>query len=230
VTPDVLEALTQARAAKRPVVLATCLSTGDSRILGEGDLAGDSLLARAGFAALRDDRPQTLETEDGEVFLNPFNPPLRMAILGAVHIAQPLAAMAALAGYAVTVIDPRTAFASPARFPDVALVHDWPDEAMTRFAPDRRSAVVALTHDPKLDDPALDIVLKSDCFYIAALGSRKTHAGRMERLAARGHDANTLARIKGPAGLSIGAKTPAEIAISILAEATATLRQGGACS
>ena len=224
-TPATLEALTAARAAKEPVVLATWLGSGKSRLLGEGDLVDGEALADACRASLRDDKPQIIETPEGEVFLNPFNPPLRMAILGAVHIAQPLAAMATLAGYAVTVIDPRTAFASAARFPGVALVHDWPDEAMTAFKPDRRSAVVALTHDPKLDDPALDVVLKSESFYIAALGSRKTHAGRLERLKARGHSDAVLARIKGPAGLSIGAKSPAEIAISILAEATATLRQ-----
>jgi xanthine dehydrogenase accessory factor len=230
VTPATLEALTAARAAKEPVVLATWLGTGESRLIVERDLVPGEMLADACRASLRDDKPQILDTDEGEVFLNPFNPPLRMAILGAVHIAQPLAAMATLASYAVTVIDPRTAFASTARFPGVTLVHDWPDEAMISFKADRRSAVVALTHDPKLDDPALDVVLKSDCFYIAALGSRKTHANRLERLKARGHNDVTLARIRGPAGLDIGAKSPAEIAISILAEATAILRRGAAAT
>jgi xanthine dehydrogenase accessory factor len=219
----VLEALTAARAAKSPVVLATWLATGQSRLLKEADLAQEPF-GEAARATLREDRAQTVETPEGACFLNPFNPPLRMAILGAVHIAQPLAPLARLAGYAVTVIDPRSAFASAARFPDVTLIHEWPDEALERFAPDGRTAVIALTHDPKLDDPGLDRALRSEAFYIAALGSRKNHAARLERLAARGHDAAALARIHGPAGLPIGAKTPAEIAISIMAEATAALR------
>jgi len=223
-SPELLDALIAARAARRPIVLATWLASGRSKILQGSDLQASMPVADAARMALAEDRPQLLPSDAGEIFLNPFNPPLRMAILGAVHIAQPLAAMASLTGYAVTIIDPRTAFATEARFPDVTLDHGWPDEAMTHFAPDKRSAIVALTHDPKLDDPALDVALKSESFYIAALGSKKTHAARLERLAAHGHGAETLARIRGPAGLAIGAKSPAEIAISILAEATATLR------
>jgi xanthine dehydrogenase accessory factor len=133
--------------------------------------------------------------------------------------------MASLAGYDVTVIDPRRAFASDERFPSVSVRRDWPDESLAAFKPDERTAVVALTHDPKLDDPALDVALKSDAFYIAALGSRKTHAARLERLSALGHDLETLARIHGPAGLSVGAISPAEIAIAIMAQMTAALRQ-----
>jgi xanthine dehydrogenase accessory factor len=227
VKPAILEALTAARAEKVPVILATWLATGESRLFKKSEIDGEAF-ADIARGALRDDRPQMVETPAGTCFLNPFNPPLRMAILGAVHIAQPLALLAAIAGYAVTVIDPRTAFATPARFPGTALIHDWPDEALTRFAPDRRTAVVALTHDTKLDDPALDLALRSEAFYIAALGSRKNHAARLERLTARGHDGVALARIHGPAGLAIGAKTPAEIALSIMAEATAILRQAAA--
>jgi xanthine dehydrogenase accessory factor len=222
---ETLASLVAARAAKQPTVLVTTLATGHSILLHGPDFAAEVEIRDAALKALSEDRPQIVATNEGEVFLNPFNAPLRMAILGAVHIAQPLAMIAALAGYAVTVIDPRTAFATAERFPDVALDHRWPDEAMTAFAPDRRSAVVALTHDPKLDDPALDVALKSQSFYIAALGSKKTHAARLERLRKHDHDEATLARIRGPAGLAIGAKTPAEIAISILAEATAVLRK-----
>lgn len=149
------------------------------------------------------------------------NPPPRVLIVGAVHITQALAPMAALAGYEVTVIDPRGAFATVDRFPGVALSDDWPDDAVKGLRPDLRTAVVTLTHDPKLDDPALIAALQSDAFYIGALGSRKTHAARLERLGAAGFDAAALARIHGPAGLAIGAKSPAEIAISVLAQLTA---------
>ena len=175
-------------------------------------------------AALRRDRSVAVETSRGRAFLQVFNPPLRLIVIGAVHIAQALAPMAALSGYHVTVIDPRRAFATDSRFPEVAMTTDWPDEAMAALAPDRRTAVVALTHDPKIDDPGLDAALKSEAFYIAALGSRRTHAGRLERLKALGHDDAALARIHGPAGLDIGAVSPAEIAISVMAEMTRALR------
>ena len=148
-----------------------------------------------------------------------------MIVVGAVHIAQLLVPMAKLSGYDVTIIDPREAFASEARFPGVNLNHSWPDEAMTDLDPDRRTAVVTLTHDPKLDDPALEEALKTDAFYIASLGSRKTHSKRLERLREAGFNENTLKRINGPAGLDIGAISPSEIAISILAELTAVLHQ-----
>ena len=165
-----------------------------------------------------------VDSHVGRAFIQIFNPALRLIVIGAVHIAQALAPMASLAGYHVTVVDPRRAFATDSRFPDVAMNGDWPDEAMTELAPDRRTAVVALTHDPKLDDPALDVALRSEAFYIAALGSRRTHAGRLERLQALGHEPATLARIHGPAGLDIGAVSPAEIAISVMAEMTRALR------
>jgi xanthine dehydrogenase accessory factor len=152
------------------------------------------------------------------------NPPLRLIIVGAVHIAQTLAPMAALAGYAVTIIDPRRAFATDARFPDVTLIGEWPDEFMATMTLDRRTAVVTLTHDPKLDDPALQTALKSDAFYIGALGSKRTHAARLGRLRSAGFGDGDCARIRGPVGLDIGALSPAEIAVSILAQITQVLR------
>jgi xanthine dehydrogenase accessory factor len=225
--------LNEARAAKRRVCLVRYLDSGDQALIIDGEVkAGDvaSVLLDDVEAAHRADRSRTVESDRGPCFLQIFNPPLRLAIVGAVHIAQALAPIAGLAGYAVTIIDPRGAFATEARFPDVTLLDDWPDEAMERFAPDRRSAVVALTHDPKLDDPALDVALKSEAFYIAALGSRRTHAGRVERLKALGHADKTIERIHGPAGLDIGAVSPAEIAISVMAEMTRVLRQPGAAA
>ncbi len=191
----------------------------------DGDLSLTPALMTSVAEARTADKSRRVDTADGPVFIQIFNPPLRLAIIGAVHIAQPLAPMASLAGYDVTVIDPRRAFASDERFPSVTVLTDWPDEAMAALAPDNRTAIVALTHDPKLDDPALDVALKSDAFYIAALGSRKTHARRLERLAELGHPPEVLARIHGPAGLAVGAVSPAEIAIAIMAEMTAALRQ-----
>ena len=175
--------------------------------------------------ALRDDRSTTVETGDGEVFLQVFNPPLRMIIVGAVHIGQPLARMAAVAGYDVTVVDPRGSFATKERFPGVELIVEWPDEALPRLDPDRRTAVVTLTHDPKIDDPAIQSALKSNAFYLGALGSRKTHATRLKRLADAGFTDDESARIHGPVGMSIGAKSPAEIAVSILAQVTDVLHR-----
>lgn len=162
---------------------------------------------------------------EGSLFVGVHNPPLRMAIIGGAHIAQPLVAMARMAGFDPMVIDPRESFASPARFPNTKLVHDWPDEALTAFAPDARSAVVTLTHDPKLDDPAIEVALASDCFYLGCLGSTRTHAKRVARLETAGFSADQIARIHAPVGLNIGAKSPGEIAVSIMAEITQTLRQ-----
>ncbi len=161
---------------------------------------------------------------DGDDFVAIHNPPLRMAIVGAVHIAQPLVTMARLAGFDPVVIDPREAFASDARFPGETLVHDWPDEAVAAFAPDHRSAVVTLSHDPKIDDTAIEQALASDCFYIGCLGSTRTHAKRLARLSEAGIGEDQLARIHAPVGLDIGAKSPAEIAVSIMAQIVLTLR------
>lgn len=229
---EILEQLQTDRAEKRPVVLATFLKTGEQRLLylvgkkGLKDL--DPRIGEAARAALIEDKPRTVETEQGPLFLNVFNPPLRLILVGAVHIAQALVPMAQLAGYEVIVIDPRSAFGSIERFPGVQLSNDWPDEAMENLKPDLRTALVTLTHDPKIDDPALVAGLKSDVFYIGALGSKKTHASRIERLTAAGFGADDFARIHGPVGLSIGAKSPAEISISILAQMTAALRQTSA--
>lgn len=227
-----LEQLQADRAAKIPVVLATFLRSGEQRLLylyGKKNSQGlPPSVPEAARAALMTDKSSTVETDSGPVFLNVFNPPLRMVIVGAVHIAQSLAPMAALAGYDVTIIDPRQAFGNESRFPGVNLSNDWPDEAMEKLKPDLRTAVVTLTHDPKLDDPALAAALKSDAFYIGALGSRKTHAKRHERLTALGFSDDDFARIRGPLGLAIGAKSPAEIAISAMAQIIQTLRQPAA--
>ena len=225
----ILKLLLEARAEKRPTALLTHLESGDQTLVVDGAPTGDLELTPALETAMAEarkaDRSRRIESDAGAVFVQIFNPPLRLAIIGAVHIAQPLAPMAGLAGYDVTVIDPRRSFASDERFPSVTVLRDWPDEGLSALGPDSRTAVVALTHDPKLDDPALDVALKSDAFYIAALGSRKTHAARLERLAALGHGPDILARIHGPAGLAVGAVSPAEIAIAIMAQMTATLRQ-----
>jgi xanthine dehydrogenase accessory factor len=226
-----LAELNEARVAKRRVCLVRYLESGGEALVVDGEVRLGTVpaeVAEAAADALRRDQSRTVDTGQGRAFLQVFNPPLRLLLIGAVHIAQALAPMAALAGYQVTVIDPRRVFSTDSRFPDVAMTQDWPDEAMAALAPDRRTAVVALTHDPKLDDPGLDVALRSEAFYIAALGSRRTHAGRLERLKEHGHDAATLARIHGPAGLDIGAVSPAEIAISVLAEMTRALRVAAA--
>jgi xanthine dehydrogenase accessory factor len=222
---EILDALQAARAEHRTAALVTDLASGAQSLVIDGavtgDLPVDAALQDAIAEALRHNRSRT--AADGKLFIQTFVPPLRLAIVGAVHIAQALAPMAALAGYDVTVIDPRRAFASDERFPGVKVSTEWPDDGLAALKPDGRTAVVTLTHDPKLDDPALDVALRSPAFYIAALGSRKTHAGRIERLTARGHGADVLARIHGPAGLAIGAVSPAEIAIAVMAQMTAVL-------
>jgi xanthine dehydrogenase accessory factor len=184
----------------------------------------ESPMGLAARAATRIDVSGEVEIEGRTWFLEVHNPRLELALVGAVHIAQPLAAMAHLAGYAVRVIDPRTAFATEVRFPDVSLCHDWPGEALAKTPLGNRSALVVLAHDPKIDDPALEAALASPAFYIGALGSKKTHTARLARLAERGFSPETLARIQGPVGLAIGARNPAEIALSILAQMTQTLR------
>ncbi len=221
-TPGVLAQLTAARAAVQPVVLATQLPDGTQRILP--DPTADTALNDAASAVLRADRSGTVEVSGKPWFLHAFNPPLRLVVVGAVHIAQALVPMAVELGFGVTVADPRRAFATDERFPGVAVSTDWPDEAMDALRPDSRTAVVTLTHDPKLDDPALDRALKSDAFYVGALGSRKTHAARLGRLRALGHGDAALARIQGPVGLDIGAVTAPEIALSVLAQIVAVRR------
>jgi xanthine dehydrogenase accessory factor len=224
-----LEQLQAAIEARRPVVALTTLATGVQHLVHPGDPLPDDLNA-AVAEAVRTDRSGVVKTAAGEeVFINVFNPALRMVIIGAVHISQALIPMAKAAGYDCRVIDPRTAFASGERFAGVKLDARWPDEALPDLALDRRTAFVALTHDPKIDDPALTIALTSDCFYVGALGSSRTHAKRRERLAAAGCSQTTLERIRAPIGLDIGAIGAPEIAISIMAEVTALLRgKGGA--
>jgi xanthine dehydrogenase accessory factor len=216
----------------RSVALATELSTGRQLLLDGGTVEGDLELDEAALGSVREvwraGRNRTVETTEGRVFVEVLTPPMRCFVVGAVHIAQPLAQMLAMADYAVTVIDPRGAFATQARFPGVELVTEWPDEALERLHPDRGSAVLALTHDPKIDDPALAAALRSECFYIGALGSRRSHAGRCARLKELGFGDNDLTRIHGPIGLAIGAISPAEVAISIVAEMTQVLRKGEA--
>jgi len=221
----VLEELRAARAAGRPVALATWLDGSDQRVITGDD--APAALAGAVADALRQDRAQVVPVDGAEVFVEPHLPPARLVLVGAVHIAEPLAAMAALAGFAVTIVDPRRAWATAARFPGQTLVTTWPDEAVAALRPDLRSAVVTLTHDPKLDDPALLAALATPAFYIGCLGSQKTHAARRARLTAAGADPAALDRLRGPVGLRIGARSPAEIAVSILAEIVATLRGGG---
>ncbi len=212
--PEALLAdIVAARAARRAAGYGVNLSTWDRRLLAPADAP----------ARFRSDR-SGLE-ESGE-FVTLFNPPLRLVVVGAVHIAQALLPMARLAGFDPVLIDPRGAFGSAARFPGETILDDWPDAAMAALAPDARTAVVTLTHDPKLDDPAIRAALGSDCFYLGCLGSSRTHAKRLDRLRAAGVSEDAIARIHAPVGLDIGAKSPAEIAVSVLAQIVQVLRQG----
>lgn len=221
-TPDILAALEQAKHDKRPVVLATQLPGGEQRLLP--DPAAPAELNEAAQTVLQSDESGTHKIGGTDWFLHAYNPPLRLIVVGAVHIAQALVPFAAQCGFAVTVVDPRRSFASDERFPNVTISTEWPDEAMDAFKPDSRTAVVTLTHDPKLDDPALDRALKSGAFYIGALGSRRTHAARLKRLRELGHTDESMTRIRGPVGLNIEAITAPEIALSVIAEIVAVRR------
>ena len=221
-TPDIIAAIEQAKRDKRPIVLATRLPDGAQRLLP--DPAAPAELNEAAAQALRADESGTVKIGGADWFLHAHNPPLRLIVVGAVHIAQALVPFATQCGFAVTVVDPRRSFASDERFPNVTVSTAWPDEAMDELRPDSRTAVVTLTHDPKLDDPALDRALKSPAFDIGSLGSRRTHAARLNRLRALGHDQAALARIQGPVGLNIEAVTAPEIALSIIAEIVAVRR------
>ncbi len=221
---DILRALNAERAARRAAVVVTDVTSGEQRLVKAAEVARDPLKdviekqIRRGNSAM-------VETPAGKVFLTVHVPPSQLVITGAVHISQALAPMARLVGYDVTIVDPRTAFASVERFPDVKVIAEWPDVALPPLGVDRYTAFVALTHDPKIDDPALTHALARDCFYIGALGSKKTHARRIERLKAQGLSDDALARIHAPIGLAIGAVSPAEIAVAIMGEITAQLRQ-----
>jgi xanthine dehydrogenase accessory factor len=225
VTPEILQRLLADRDAGRPVALLTRLTDGRQCLWPDDACPG--ALAEAAAAALRDDTARTVSLDGEPWFVHPHNPPLRLIVVGAVHVAQALVPMAARLGFAVTVVDPRRAFATEERFEGVTLSTDWPDEAMDALRPDARTAVVTLTHDPKLDDPALERALKSPAFYIGALGSRRTHAKRVARLKEMGFDDAAIARIHAPVGLDIEAVTAPEIALSILAEIVA-VRRGAA--
>jgi xanthine dehydrogenase accessory factor len=221
---EILSALNAERAARRAAVVVTDVTSGEQRLVKATEVARDPLKdviekqIRRGNSAM-------VETPAGKVFLTVHVPPSQLVITGAVHISQALAPMARLVGYDVTIVDPRTAFASIERFPDVKVIAEWPDVALPPLGVDRYTAFVALTHDPKIDDPALTHALARDCFYIGALGSKKTHARRIERLKAQGLSDDALARIHAPIGLAIGAVSPAEIAVAIMGQITAQLRQ-----
>jgi xanthine dehydrogenase accessory factor len=221
---ETLAAVNVERAARRPVIVVTDTGNGEQRLVKAADIASDPLrvdLARQ----LRMGKSGMIEAGGKKLFLNVYAPTARLVIVGAVHISQALAPLARSLDYDVTVVDPRTAFASPERFPDVPLIAEWPDVALPPLNVDAYTAFVALTHDPKIDDPALQHALARDCFYIGALGSRKTHAKRLARLKEGGLTDHDLARIHAPIGLPIGAVSPAEIALAIMAEITQTLRQ-----
>ncbi|HEU0084880.1 MAG TPA: XdhC family protein [Bradyrhizobium sp.] len=218
-----LAELNAERAARRPVIVVTDVAGGEQRMVKAAEFATDPLHADL-QKQLRMGKSGMVEAGGKKLFLNVYAPTARLVIIGAVHISQALAPLARALDYDVYVVDPRTAFASPERFPDVPLFADWPDVALPPLHIDHYTAFVALTHDPKIDDPALLHALQRDCFYIGALGSRKTHAKRAERLKAQGASDGDIAKIHAPIGLAIGAVSPSEIAVAIMAEITATLR------
>ena len=221
---EILSELNAERAARRAVVVVTDVATGEQRLVKAADAKSDPL-SELLDKHLRSGKSGMEETPNGNVFLTVHVPSPRLVITGAVHISQALAPMAKLLNYDVTIVDPRTAFASPERFPDMNVIAEWPDTALPPLGIDRYTAFAALTHDPKIDDPALTHALSRDCFYIGALGSKKTHGRRVERLKALGVTDAQVARIHAPIGLSIGAVSPSEIAVSIMAQITASLRQ-----
>jgi xanthine dehydrogenase accessory factor len=221
---DILTALNTEREARRAAIVVTDVASGKQRLVKAADVPKDplkSVLAER----LRSGKSGMAETAEGRVFLTVHVPAPQLVITGAVHISQALGPIARLVGYDVTIVDPRTAFASPERFPDVKVIAEWPEEALPPLNVDRYTAFVALTHDPKIDDPALTHALARDCFYIGALGSRKTHARRIERLKQQGLSDADLSRINAPIGLDIGAVSPAEIAVAIMAQITEKLRE-----
>jgi xanthine dehydrogenase accessory factor len=224
---DVLAALNAERAARRAAIVVTDVASGAERLVKGAEVERDPLKDVL-KERLRTGKSGMVETQEGRVFLTVHVPPPRLVITGAVHISQALAPIARVVGYDVTIVDPRTAFASIERFPDVKVIAEWPDTALPPLNVDRYTAFVALTHDPKIDDPALTHALARDCFYIGALGSKKTHARRVERLKGQGIGDAAIARIHAPIGLEIGAVSPPEIAVAIMGEITARLRQAGA--
>ena len=221
---DLLESLNAERAARRAAIVVTNVASGRQRLVKAADIAKDPLKAVLS-EHLRSGRSGMEAAADERVFLTVYVPAPQLVITGAVHISQVLAPIAKLLGYDVTIVDPRTAFASVERFPDVRVIAEWPDQALPPLGIDRYTAFVALTHDPKIDDPALIHALSRDCFYIGALGSRKTHARRVDRLKQQGLIEADISRIHAPIGLDIGAVSPAEIAVAIMAQITERLRE-----
>ncbi len=221
---DLLKTLNEERAARRAAVLVTDLETGAQRLVKGAEAAADAM-AHEIDAALRMGKSRGVEHGGRKYFLTVQAPPVRIICIGAVHISQALAPMAKLADFDMTIIDPRTAFATPERFPDVKLLAEWPDAVLPAMKIDRYTAMCLFTHDPKIDDAGLIPALKADCFYIGALGSRKTHQRRIERMHAAGFDDAALARIHAPIGLDIGSVSPAEIAVSVLGEIIMALRK-----
>ncbi|MCC6777012.1 MAG: XdhC family protein [Hyphomicrobiales bacterium] len=221
---EILKALNAERTARRAAVVLTDVASGEQRLVKTDEVAGDPLAGEIA-AHIRSGKSGMEDTPPGRVFLTVHVPSTRLVITGAVHISQALAPIARLVGYDVTIVDPRTAFASRERFPDVKVVAEWPDVALPPLGVDHYTAFVALTHDPKIDDPALMHALQRDCFYIGALGSRKTHARRVERLKGQGISDAALKRIHAPIGLDIDAVSPAEIAVAIMGQITAELRK-----
>jgi xanthine dehydrogenase accessory factor len=221
---DLLKILNEERAARRPTILVTDTTSGAQRLVKGVDIAADPL-ADLLDQALRGGKSRSVEHDGKQLFLTVQAPPVRIFCIGAVHISQALAPMAKLTGFDLTVIDPRTAFATPERFPDAPVLADWPQNVLPSLGLDQYTGVCLLTHDPKIDDPALIAALKADCFYIGALGSRKTHAKRVERMLAEGFSEDALKRIHAPIGLDIGSVSPAEIAVSVLGEIIAALRK-----
>lgn len=225
---DILELLGEARRSGRPAVLVTNLETGEQTLFfGEDGTHGRELSAaqhELALMTLRTDRCRLEQDEGVRLFYQPYNPPLRLILVGAVHIAQSLIVLARQCGFRVTLVDPRRAFATEQRFPDVCIMTQWPHEALQSLGPDTRTAIVTLSHDPKIDDPALEGALRSPAFYVGALGSRKTHQARLQRLAAAGFQPGQCDRINGPVGLAIGARSPQEIAVSIMAQIIQSLR------
>jgi xanthine dehydrogenase accessory factor len=224
-TPEILEKIVESRGLRKAVALVTELESGRQRVIAR-DHAADDTLAQILDEAFRTGESSVHKLPEGEFFVHVYNPRLRIVIVGAVHIAQALIPIARAAGYDVVVIDPRGAFATADRFPDIRLYSEWPDEIISKIGLDAQTALLALTHDPKIDDPALSAALKSKVFYVGALGSKRTQAKRSERLKASGFNDEQIARIRGPIGLDIGAKGPVEIAVAIMAEITRVLRLG----
>jgi xanthine dehydrogenase accessory factor len=223
-TPATIDALNLAFSKRRPVAFAKNLQTGAEFMLPASDAPAG--LNEMGLAALAVDKTEIQKIAGEDWFIEARNPAPRLILVGAVHIAQALAPLAGMSGFQVILVDPRKAFGNQDRFPGTVMVNEWPDVALERLNPDSRTAIVTLTHDPKLDDPALNIALKSEAFYVGALGSKKTHASRLERLSELGHTSGGLSRIRGPVGLDIGAVTAPEIALSVIAEIVA-VRRGG---